>query len=508
MVRTSWLKGKYVTMTKSLFEAKEIESVAIDLFNKIRSRFPSITLGDDHAKATTDPEKARFFNFTYTGDDGAQFGKITISLIDEKSLKLYYGQNISSGMDRDQRKAWFKFLRDIRDFAGRNLLTFDARDINKSNLDLQDVKQQAKADDTFSMSDVAVTESKLYGTSMQSYAECENTRLRIIHHSQVSDEKRGDRARKIKEIFIETSKGERFLLPHTNLHGARAMARHINEGGTLYDEIGESINKMVQEMNAIRHFVRTTKNRQFEDLETSDMARAAVDHYMDIKKNLQHLSNKRRYNEFAENFVPEEDGLDDIDVDALRERFVKKVYDDRFTEALPIVYKAYKQHQKKSAERLGSEFDDWASDIAESIWAKPDDGEKEEALAELMKQPLMTGIDGIDATSAIKPLIGDDDLFDEIIQYSQDQGPDADVRPLIKRWLQDNMPDLLDQIEIGDNDGDDDKTNHVNPVSPQMAYPADQYGAANASVDEPVTDPNVKENTDPLDFLRSLAGLK
>ncbi|HET8688776.1 MAG TPA: hypothetical protein VFM18_19335 [Methanosarcina sp.] len=495
-------------MNKSLNEAKEIESVASDLFNKIRSRFQSVTLGNEQAKATTDPAKARFFNFTYTGSDGAQFGKVTVSLIDEEGLKIYYGQNISSGMSREQRQEWFKFLRDMRSFAHRNMITFDARDINKSNLELQDVKQQAKADDTFDVSDMPVTESRLYGTSMQSYAECDNTRLRIIHHSQVSDEKRGDRARKIKEIFIETSKGERFLLPHTNLHGARAMARHVNEGGTMYDEIGESINKMVREMSSMRHFVRATKNRQFEDVETSDMARAAIDHYMDLRKNLQHLSNKRHYNEFAENFVPESSDAGDIDVDALRERFVKKVYDDRFTEALPIVYKAYQKHQKSAAAQLGNELDEWAESISETIYAKPDDDEKVEALSELMKQPLLAGIDGIDACSAIAELIGDDDLEDEITNYSQDQGPDADCRPLVKSWLQTNMPELADQIEFGDNDGDDDKTNHINPTSPKMAHPNDQYGAANASIDEPVTDPNVKENSDPLDFLKSLAGLK
>jgi len=66
----------------------------------------------------------------------------------------------------------------------------------------------------------------------------------------------------------------------------------------------------------------------------------------------------------------------------------------------------------------------------------------------------------------------------------------------------------LGQLEFGDNDGDDDTTNFAKPVSPQQAHPNDQYGASNASIDEPVTDPNVKENAGSLDFLRSLAGIK
>jgi len=123
--------------------SKEIESISSALFDKIRSRFPNVTLGDEKAKAESDPTKARFFNFTYTGEDGAEFGKVTISLIDETSLKVYFGQNISGEMDREQRKEWYEFLRNLRQFAKRNLLTFDTRDINKCNLALQDVNQQS-----------------------------------------------------------------------------------------------------------------------------------------------------------------------------------------------------------------------------------------------------------------------------------------------------------------------------------------------------------------------------
>ena len=115
--------------------SKEIESVAAALFEKVRSRFPNVTLGDESAKATTDPEKARFFNFAYTDESGASYGKVTLSLIDETSLKVYFGQNISSEMDREQRTEWYTFLRNLRQFAKRNLLTFDTRDINKSNLE-------------------------------------------------------------------------------------------------------------------------------------------------------------------------------------------------------------------------------------------------------------------------------------------------------------------------------------------------------------------------------------
>lgn len=458
---------------------KEIESISSALFDKVRSRFPNVTLGDEKAKACTDPSEARFFNFTYTGEDGAEFGKVTISLIDEEALKVYFGQNISGEMDREQRKEWYEFLRNLRQFAKRNLLTFDTRDINKSNLQLQDIKQQAKTDDVATSNDIAVTESKLYGTSRNSYADVGECKLIIKHDGLVSDEKRGDRARKIKEIFVETSKGERLLCPTKNLHAARALAQNIAHGGNMYDERAEHICSLVKEMGAMSHFVRSTKTRQFEDQETADMTRAAVHHYDKVKRTLRQMRGARGYRSYFETFSPAENPLEDIDVDALRERFVKKVYDDRFNDALPFVYNAYKK-QKESAGQVGTELEEWAneltSSVTESTWSKPDSADKIRALVELLKNNLPCGIDGIDAQTKIEPIIGDDDLNDQIFDLSQGQGPDADCRPLIKAWLVQTMPGLLKELEFGKKNTQDAETNWAKPTSPQQDVGHD-YGS-------------------------------
>jgi hypothetical protein len=485
--------------------SKEIESISSALFDKIRSRFTNVTLGDEKAKACSDPSEARFFNFTYADKSGAEFGKVTLSLIDETSLKVYYGQNISSEMDREQRREWFEFLRNLRQFAKRNLLTFDTRDINKSNLELQDVKQQSKADDVATTSDIQVTESKLYGTSRNSYADMGECRILIKHDGLVNDEKRGDRARRIREIFIETPAGERLLVPHKNLHGARALACHLNNNGDIRDEFAEHINELVQEMSAMRHFVRSTKSRQFEDQETADMTQAAVRHYDQVKNVLKRLSHPRYRDEYIETFQPQHNIEDDIDVDSLRERFVKKVYDDRFNDALPFVYRAYKQQQRESAvSDVGSELEEWADVMAESDWNRPDNSDKLRALEELLKTPLMAGIDGIDAQSKLEPVIGDDDLNDAIFHLSQGQGPDVDCRPLVKTWLEEYMPELLSKLNFGEKNSDDGQTNYTKPVSPQ-ASTGDEYGAGPSATQN---DHNMTfEETDPLAFIRTLAGL-
>lgn len=482
--------------------SKEIESIASALFDKIRSRFPNVTLGDEKAKAATDPEKARFFNFTYSDESGAEFGNVTISLIDETSLKIYFGQNISGEMDREQRKEWYEFLRNLRNFAKRNLLTFDTRDINKSNLALQDIKQQSKADDAFTSADITVTESRLYGTPgrpYNSFADKGNTKILIRHQDKVNDEVRGSRARKIQEIFLETERGERFLLDHTNLTGAYAMAEHLNHGGTMHDEIAEHINGLVAEMASMRHFVRSTKHRQFEDQETADMTRSAVHHYDEIKRTLRRMRGARGYRSYFESWVPAESQTEEIDVDALRERFVKKVYDDRFTEALPIVYKAYKKYKSEAAGQLGSELEEWADEVTESTWSMPDNSDKVKALVELLQHPLPVGVDGMDATSSIESIIGDDDLFDEFYHLADSQGPDADATVLVKQWLKARAPSVFNKVQLAlKQTGRDQQTNWAQPVSPKQ-QPQTQHGAT--TMDEPVVESN------DLDFLRSLAGI-
>ena len=75
---------------------KAIEKISAELFDKLKSRFENVSLGDKEANDTDDPEEARFFNFDYV-IDGKSHGNITISIIDERSLKIYFSKNISEG---------------------------------------------------------------------------------------------------------------------------------------------------------------------------------------------------------------------------------------------------------------------------------------------------------------------------------------------------------------------------------------------------------------------------
>jgi hypothetical protein len=52
----------------------------------------------------------------------------------------------------------------------------------------------------------------------------------------------------------------------------------------------------------------------------------------------------------------------------------------------------------------------------------------------------------MDAQSALRPFIGDDQLFNELETLAEEE-PNADARAIIVYWLDNNMPDVLTQIK-------------------------------------------------------------
>jgi len=257
---------------------KELDSIAEALFDKLRSRFDRISLGDKDAKATDDPTQARFYNFDYTVNDN-NFGNVTVSIIDDQSLKIYFSKELSNKLTKEEQDDWFAFLKEMRRFSRRNMLTFDTRDINRSSLNLRDIKQQT-TNGNWKSKEVDIQESKMYGTRKKSYDHVGETRLIIRHRTEVDEDKRGARSRNIDVIFVENSLGERFRLPFTNLRAARAVGQHVAHGGMISDDRTQEIYAMVEEMQQLSKFLRATRNVEaFEDKEVPDLVECARERY-------------------------------------------------------------------------------------------------------------------------------------------------------------------------------------------------------------------------------------
>jgi hypothetical protein len=333
--------------------AQDIKKIAEALFEKIRGRFEDVSMGDEKAQATSAPENARFFNFNYVNEAGKKYGNVTVSIIDNDSLKVYYSTNITEKLESDEKTEWFDFLKELRFFARRNMMTFDTRDVSRA-ITIKDLKQVTKSQPKFTSGDVEgrVTESRMYGTPKHSFENVGSARIRIVHTESVNPDKRGDRARHINAIYVENAQGERFKLDTRKLSGARAMARHISEGGNPWDDIGQHINSVLKEMSELGMFVRSMRNRTFEDSVATKMLEAAVNHYGNMHRQLNNLKGGRAYRQFVESFKPQAEQLDEVDINQIKERFVKKTFDDRMTAALPHVYKAYQLQEQYKEDQL------------------------------------------------------------------------------------------------------------------------------------------------------------
>lgn len=347
----------------------EIDRVAEDLFDKIRGRFTAVEIRDEKRDRTTDPTTARFFNFNFTVA-GQSYGNLTMSLTNDDSLLVYYDMNIDETMPEDVKDVWYAFLVDLRHFAKRHKRSFDVRDIAKAGLELRDL-QHINKDAEIHNSDDVIQEGKhsMFGTTRSSYQQMENAKIIVRHKKKVDETKPGARSRNIAAIYIENSMGERRRLPDgTTVNEARAMANHVKHGGSFDDDFGQHIINKIMEMKSLGTFVRNMRGRVFEDPETQQMVTTAIDKYGANKMDIHDMRTERGYREYKELWEAsrgDDEFLtdDEFDMDALKERFVKRVFNDKLEPALGIIHQEMRKTEAKKAKEL-VEFEDWVQNLA------------------------------------------------------------------------------------------------------------------------------------------------
>jgi len=325
---------------------KNLNTIAEDLFNKIRGRFSAVTLGTEDGKVTEDPEAARFYDFAYKVDDRT-IGKVSVSL-DEDKLSVMYANNFVEQEEDSVRESWYDFLRELRTFAKKRLLQFDTRNITKSNLDRRDYQFLSKNRNT------TMSESRLWGTGRVSYQNIGSARLNIRHRSSINQEQAAARTRNIDKIFIESPEGERFRYPYRHLAGARAMARHVAEGGTPFDDFGKHVIGLSEELNNLKKF-KTYVNR-------SAVMAEGLSQYMDViegrakdvKRELETIQKSNGYANIIENYetVVLEEVPDDVKTNWIDELTIRQFNED-LKDIFPYIYRLV--GEAKQAKELGPE---------------------------------------------------------------------------------------------------------------------------------------------------------
>jgi hypothetical protein len=338
-----------------------------DLFNKIRSKFGNIQIGNTMGEATANPGDAVFFDFDFQ-EEGDSFGRVSISLADGESVKVFYNQGLVEKLEEDDKTAWYAFLKELKDFAVTHQLGFDVRDITKSSLTKQDFKNIADTNQTVNTADMSeelnrivklsgLAES-LTGTARSSFESLDKTRL-IIRHSKAVDENiPGDRTRNINSLYIENSDGERFKYPVIHLAGARAMARHVANGGVPHDDFGKHIVGVSEQIAQLNSFSRYTANKDQLNDSAGDIIKQAKMKLETMRKYVKGLSKQKNYEAIKETFQPSAIAeLDDATKDSLREKFTLKHMDDRVESALPLLHSIMQEFDKPEDEIPDPEMD-------------------------------------------------------------------------------------------------------------------------------------------------------
>ena len=142
-----------------------------------------------------------------------------------------------------------------------------------------------------------VTEASLgrmYGSTKTSYQPLDAVKIVVRHTKPVNEEVRGSRSRAISKIFIQKGE-ERFALPHKSLAGARAMARHVHNGGNPFDQVGHSINEMVENLQDLTSFVRYVDRKGLVNEDNQEYVNIAKESISTMRLNLKRLSGAKSY---------------------------------------------------------------------------------------------------------------------------------------------------------------------------------------------------------------------
>jgi hypothetical protein len=331
-----------------------------DLFNKIRSKFGNITIGDSAGNATADPKQAVFFDFEFTEAED-KFGRISISLADGESMKVFYNRDLVNKIDETEKGDWFHFIKELKDFAVEHQLKFDVRDITKSNLTKQDYQNLAdtnKAVNTAEMSEELARITKLAGlekapvsegltgTSKSSFENLDKTKLIIRHKGKVDENVPGARSRQINSLYIENEDGERFKYPIVHLAGARAMTRHVANGGRPHDDFGQHIIQTSEDIAKLNSFARFVSNKDQLNDSAGDIIEQTKMKLENLRNYVKNLSKQSHYEATIKDFkAPEAVEMDDATANNYREKFTLKNLDNRVEDALPLIHRVMSEYK-------------------------------------------------------------------------------------------------------------------------------------------------------------------
>ena len=243
----------------------------------------------------------------------------------------------------------------VKKIAQNNLLDFNIKQFGKTiepKNYVYKLNKHNKADTT--MTDIQTESySPLVGSSKTSEQKLEGAKLIIKHRKAVDDETPGSRSRSIKSLYIANNDGERFKYPFNHLAGARAMARHVAEGGTPYDDIGASICQLSERIAQLRDVAMVARNSQIAE-NTKDLMPLVQEKLAEMRMAVQKITTEGGYKEYAKNYKKTEAlaELDEESSENLKSLFTVQSYNEKMDKVLPLLNSLVREKEESGREDI------------------------------------------------------------------------------------------------------------------------------------------------------------
>jgi hypothetical protein len=194
----------------------------------------------------------------------------------------------------------------------------------------------------------------LTGTRKSSYENLDKTRLIIRHSGTIDEEVPGARSRHINSLYIENADGERFKYPITHLAGARAMTRHVANGGRPHDEFGEHIIQTSEDIAKLSSFSRYVANKDQLNDNAGDIIEQTKLTLGNLREYMKNIAKQSHYETASKDFKKTDAlEMDENTAQSYRDKFTQTHFDERIEQALPIIHRVMQEFDtpEKRAER-------------------------------------------------------------------------------------------------------------------------------------------------------------
>jgi len=255
------------------------DSVAKEIFQILRSFDYEVLMFDEEHNEVYEPELARRFF--------AAPKNMLVSIVDAgegSSVRLYLSKSTKAA-------SVLGLINSLRTVASKYSLIFNVREYERT-LSPKDFSTHSSINEN--KGNNMKFANGMYGTSRSSYLVMENAKIIVRHSRRIDESIAGARTRNIGSIFVENNAGERIRVPSTHLGPAKALASHINFGGSWADQVGEQIIRMARDFDALRQASIRLGNMPVKE-SARELRDAIHDYRKALMENFVRFCHKRTY---------------------------------------------------------------------------------------------------------------------------------------------------------------------------------------------------------------------